>query len=68
MGKGHNSLMNEKKKRLPIRPITVLRKAIGSFSVWHLKVESGIYQHIQTLQLIAISIIEANQYRKARKS
>ena len=52
--------MNEKKKRLPIRAITILRKAIGSFSVWHSKVESGIYQDIQTLQLIAISIIEAN--------
>ena len=52
--------MNEKKKRLLIRAITILRKAIGSFSVWHSKVESGIYQDIQTLQLIAISIIEAN--------
>lgn len=68
MGKDHNSLMNEKKKRLPIRAIAILRKAIGFFSVWHLKVESGIYQYIQTLQLIAISIIETNQYRKARKS
>lgn len=68
LDKCRTSLVNERKKRLPIRVIATLTKAIGSFSVRYLKVESGIYQDIQMLQLNAVSIIEARQYWKAQKS
>lgn len=67
LDKSRTSLINERKKRLTIKAIATLTKAIGSFSVRYLKVEPGIYQDIQMLQLNAVSIMEANQYCKAQK-